>query len=406
MKDSERYTPLNERNPTSMKEPGKFRLADVVTVSITHMIHDIYSSFLAPILPLLIDKLNLSISLAGSLSVIQRIPSILNPLVGILAENIKVRYFVIVAPAITTLVMSLLGVASSYGILAIFLFVAGLSSVFFHVPGPVMIKHLSGRKLGKGMSFFMAGGETARTLGPLIIVAAVTQWGLEGSYKLIPFGVFASLIMYFRLRNIDLRQDFKQKKVRINYLAIFRKFIHTYTILGAIIFFRGAMRAALTLYLSVYLTQKGHTLWFAGISLSTLQLAGVFGTLTSGTLSDRVGRRPAMLIITIVTPLLMFFFLHASGFLLFIVLILTGFFLVSPTPVFLAIIHELDTKHLPFVNSIFMTISFLLNSLMLLMVGILGDHWGLDKTYLVSGFTAFFAIPFALMLPKKIKKDH
>jgi len=401
MKDTDRITFLSDNQPTSTKVTGKFRMADVTTVSITHMIHDIYSSFLAPILPLLIDKLGLSISLAGSLSVIQRLPSVLNPLVGILAENMKARYFIIFTPAITTVVMSLLGVAPSYGILAVLLFVAGLSSVFFHVPGPVMIKHLSGEKLGKGMSYFMAGGESARTLGPLIIVGAVTQWGLDSSYKLIPLGVFASLIMYTRLKNIDIRQDFKQRTAHVHYFSIFKTFIRTYFILGAIIFFRGAMRSALTLYLSVYLIQKGHTLWFAGISLSVLQLAGVLGTLVSGTVSDRIGRRPAMLIITTITPVLMFLFLQTNGLLLFVILILTGFFLVSPTPVFLAIIHELDTKHLLFVNSIYMTISFLLNSIMLLLVGLLSDYWGLDKTYLIAGFVAILAIPFTLMLPKK-----
>ena len=83
------------------------------------------------------------------------------------------------------------------------------------------------------------------------------------------------------------------------------------------------------------------------------------------------------------------------------ILIITGFFLVAPGPVMLAIVQEIDTKHLAFVNGIFMTISFGLSSIMLLLVGVLADNFGLDKTYSIAAIIALLAIPFAFLLPKK-----
>lgn len=388
--------------PKHNSKKARFQSGNVIIISFSHLLHDIYSSFLAPILPLLIDKLGMSLTAAGLLSVIQRIPSLFNPFVGIMAENMKIRYFVIFAPALTTIVMSLIGLAPGYLILAILLFVAGFSSTLYHVPSPVMIKRISGDKLGKGMSYFMVGGELARTLGPLIIVAAATHWGLEGTYKLIPFGILASIILFFRLRKIDLREDFIKTKEKPEYYKTFIKFLPTFAILGFMIFFRGAMKSALTLYLAVYLTEiKGNTLWFAAIALSVLQLAGVLGTFTSGTISDRIGRRTTMVIITMITPFLMWLFLNAHGVLTFPVLIVTGFFLVAPGPVMLAIIQELKTKHLAFVNGIYMTITFGFNSLMLLLVGVFSDHFGMEKTYIIAGLVATLSIPFAFMLPKK-----
>ncbi len=378
-----------------------FHTGDVVSISLAHLAHDIYTSFLAPILPLIVAKLGISLSMAGMLSVIQKIPSLFNPLVGIIADNFKVRYFVIFAPAITTVSMSLIGLAPNYFMLAVLLFITGISSTLFHVPSPVMIRHVSGNKLGMGMSFFMVGGELARTLGPLIIVAAVTQWGLEGSYKLIPFGLTASAILFFKLRKIDLREDFHKTRTKVSYASTYKQFSSTFLILGLIIFFRGAMKSALTLYLSVYLTSKGNSLWFSGIALSVIQFAGVIGTLTAGTLSDKVGRRTAMLVIAVASPLLMWVFLHSQGIYTFPILIVTGFFLVAPGPVMLAIVQEIDTEHRAFVNGIYMTISFALSSLMLLLVGFLSDHFGMDLTYQISSFTALLAIPFAMMLPKK-----
>ena len=82
-----------------MENKEKFQIGNVSTITIAHLIHDTYTAFLAPILPLIIEKFSISLSLAGLLSVIQRIPSLLNPFIGILADKMKVRYFVIFAPS-------------------------------------------------------------------------------------------------------------------------------------------------------------------------------------------------------------------------------------------------------------------------------------------------------------------
>jgi len=49
--------------------------------------HDIFTSFLAPLLPLIIQKLGLSLTLAGSLAAFQQLPSLINPFLGLLADR-------------------------------------------------------------------------------------------------------------------------------------------------------------------------------------------------------------------------------------------------------------------------------------------------------------------------------
>jgi FSR family fosmidomycin resistance protein-like MFS transporter len=92
-------------------ESSKFFLDRVLTIFGAHFIHDTYSSFLAPLLPILIDKLSLSYTQAGSLSAISQIPSLINPLIGYLDDKVNLRIFVILAPAITATTMSCLGLA-------------------------------------------------------------------------------------------------------------------------------------------------------------------------------------------------------------------------------------------------------------------------------------------------------
>lgn len=85
---------------------SKFQFNNVFTISFAHFAHDVYTSFLVPILPLIIEKLSISYSMVGLLKVIGSIPSLLNPVIGLLADRIKLRYIVIIMPAVTTIVMS------------------------------------------------------------------------------------------------------------------------------------------------------------------------------------------------------------------------------------------------------------------------------------------------------------
>lgn len=378
-----------------------FQTGNVTLISVAHFLHDAYSTYLPPILPLLIEKFGISLFLSGLLGVIQRIPNLLNPFIGIMAERVKVRYFVIFAPAVTTVAMSLIGVAPLYIVVAVLLFVSGLSSALFHVPAPVMISKLSGTRNGKGMSFFMFGGELASAVGPLILVAVVEIWGLAGTLRLIPFGIATSAVLWWRLRKISIQQEVYGSALKIDYLAIFRQFRPVFLNLGGIILFNGTLRATLILFLPVYLISEGENLWFAGVSLAVLQVSGAVGTLFSGSVSDRIGRRTTLLIATIASPLLMLLFLNTDGALRIITIVLLGVALMSPQSVMLASILDLDTKHKAFVNSIYMTMSFFVSALMAMAAGAIADHMGLARTFALFAVLSLAAIFFARRVPSK-----
>ena len=389
-----------------MQKPinNNFKTHDLILISIIHHLHDIYTSFLAPLLPLLIEKLAINYTMVSFLSVAQRIPSLLNPIIGIMADKFKVRYFIVIAPAITALSMSLIGVAPGYPFLLVILFISGISSTLFHVPTPVLVKKLSGNKIGKGMSYFMLGGELARTIGPLVILGVVSIWKLEGSYRLFPLGIVASIILYLKLRKIELRKDFESAKIDIKLWDTFKSFMPVFITMAGITFFRGAMKSALTLFLPIFIKDQGNSLWFAGISLSVLQLAGAFGTFIAGPISDKIGRKNTLLISAIITPLMMFIFINTQGLLVLIVLIFCGIFLFFPGPVMLAAVHDFDTKRGSFVNGIYFGMNFILNSITVFLVGYFSDKFGLENVYRFSIIWALLTIPFILRFKENNKE--
>lgn len=208
---------VNEATIPESKGPN-FDTGQVLTMSASHALHDTYSAFLPPLLPELIQRFSMTNAQAGLLSAFLQFPSVFQPLIGYLADRISLRYLVILAPGITATAMSLLGTAPSYLLIASLLTVAGLSSAGIHAIGPVMAGRVSGDRLGRGMSFWMVGGELGRTIGPILVVSAIVWFGLEGTIWLMLGGWGASILLYFRLRGIsgkptDLNQSLPWKDV-------------------------------------------------------------------------------------------------------------------------------------------------------------------------------------------------
>jgi FSR family fosmidomycin resistance protein-like MFS transporter len=385
-----------------MDQKQKFQTDNVTLLSVIHLLHDIYSSFLAPLRPLLLEKFGITLTAASFWDLIQRVPWFLNPFIGMIAEKTAARYFVIITPAITAVTMSLLGVAPSFTVVSILLFVMGISSAFFHVPSPVMVQKLSGDYTGRGMSFYMFGGEMARTLGPLVITGAVSIWGLEGTWKLIPFGLLASFILFFRLKNVKISEDFHKKKQHAGFWKTFKKLLPFFLVIIGITFFRAIMKSGLTAFLpTYYFNEKGETLWFANSALAVFQLAGAAGTILSGTISDRIGRKTSLIFISVLSPVFMFLFITTQGYWGFVFLLLLGIFVFAPGPVLLALVQDREKNKPVFANSIYMTVSFVSSALAVVLAGFIGDKVGLEETYRISAFLAVGAIPFVLMLKTK-----
>ena len=171
-----------------------------------------------------------------------------------------------------------------------------------------------------------------------------------------------------------------------------------------LIFTRSLMTASLTTYLPTYLTSQGANLWVAGASLTILQAAGVIGAFLAGPLSDHFGRRIILLISYITVPIFMFLFINTSSFFQIPLLILLGFFAISVVPVIMAVVIENAPENRSFANGIYMALSFIINALSILLVGIFADLVDFRFSFIISAAVLPLGLPFIFMLPKRNQK--
>ena len=368
----------------------QFQKSKVLLISFAHFTHDIFSALLAPILPLLIDKMGITLTQASLFDIARKIPALFNPVLGIIAERTNAKYFVILAPAITAISMGLLGIVNSYFLALLLLFIAGISATFFHIPSPAMIKEFSGKESGKGMSYFMAAGESARTIGPLLAAAVISMWGLEGILRLSILGIIASIFLYIKLK--DYTPKYKAKKFETAEIKkTLRKVSPFFIKLGSFMMLNYTSKFSLSLFLPVYLTQQGKSAEFGAIAFGIMQAGGILGAFYGGRISDKIGRKKALLFQTIGASLFLILFLITNS---IFILPFLGFFLFSQSPVLLAFTHDLKTDTPNFINSLYMFINFGISSLIVLFAGILGEHLGLFKTFEIAAILTLLSIPF------------
>ncbi|MHB0987990.1 MAG: MFS transporter [Bellilinea sp.] len=382
-------------------EDQKFQTDKVAVLSAGHSVQDTYQAFLPALLPILIEKFSLMKTEAGLLSVFSSFPSLLQPVIGYLADNVGPRYFVILAPGVSAVMMSLLGVAPTYLIAALLLIVAGISSASIHATGPVIAGRLSAQRLGMGMSFWMMGGEIGRVLGPLVIVSAVEYLKPRNTPWLAIGGVLTSVFLYFQLRNLNGRAFILAaappwrealKAMRPVLLPV-----------SAILLLRAFAFVSVTTFLPTYLTEQGANLMMAGASLSVMQAAGVAGAFLGGSLSDRLGRRPVLITGMVLTAVTLFAFTSLEGWVLFPLLLALGFSLLSVAPIIMAIVQESFPESRALANGVYMAVSFISSSIVAVLIGAIGDLSSLRTAYYVSAALALAGLPFILGLPR-VKK--
>ncbi len=384
------------------EENEKFQTEHVLTVSGGHFVHDTYTGFLPVLLPLIRDNLLISNSLAGSLIIWSQAPSLLNPFIGYIADRVSVRYFIILAPAITGTLIGVLGLASSYLAMAMILFAAGVSIAAFHAPAPALIGQVSGKNVGRGMSIFMAGGELGRTLGPIIIAALLAWFGIGGYWNISIVGWIVSIILFFRLRDLQARPS----KNSIPFRELWPQAQNYFLILLWLMSFRALLVVAVTIWLPTFMQDViGADQWISARSLTIVEGAGVVGALFAGTLSDRTGRRWMLMVLLIASPIFALLFMNSTGTMSIVLMLLVGITAISPTPVIMASVQDQFPDNRAFANGVMLAINFVTRGLAIWGVGALADVIGFQQAFFWSCILALLSVPATFLLPLGNEKE-
>ncbi|NOZ96074.1 MAG: MFS transporter [Acidobacteria bacterium] len=377
-----------------------FDTGSVGAIAAAHSIHDTYSAFLPPLLPVFVERLALSRAGAGLLTVFLQGPSIAQPWLGRLGDRVDPRPFVILTPAVTAVAMSLLGVAPGYAWLALLLSIAGCSSAALHAVGPALAGRRSGVAVGRAMGFWMVGGEAGRAMGPLVVASGIRLLGLKGTPWLMLGGLLASAMLFGRLRKIPWRRDLERHAPELHGARL-STLLPVMLPMAGLLTARAFILAVITTYLPLFLREAGGSLWASGAALTVVEVAGVAGALLGGAASDRWGRRRLIGGSMALTPLLVVVFVFGSTAVRLALLAPMGFVGLSVAPSLMAAVQDAFPADRGLANGIYQAMSFMVRSVVVVAAGAMADHLGIRTAFLICASLAFASLPLVLALPRR-----
>jgi FSR family fosmidomycin resistance protein-like MFS transporter len=375
-----------------------FQTKHVLSVSLAHALHDMYTSFLPPLLPALMARLSLSNTQAGLLAFISSSPSLLQPVIGHLADRTSLRYFVILTPALAATTMSLLGVAPRYAVAALLVGIAGLSSATFHASAPALAGRLSGGRLGRGLGLWTVGGYLGYAAGPILVATTVNLATLRGTPWLMIGGWIGSAILYLRLRGVTSRAA--SSEATNSWRRGLRGLRPILAPVSGIVMARAMSFAATLTFLPTLLTAQGLDLWFASIALSLVHLVSAGGALLAGSASDDLGRRTIVAVSILTAPLLLLALVFLPGWPQVPVLVGLGLTMPATHVILMALVQERCPDNRALATGVLLSLTFVSESLGALVLGAMADLFSLRLAFAVSAIVLLASLPLVLLLPR------
>lgn len=313
---------MSTNSPTS-----RARAASLACMTWTHFLNDGAAFYLPGILPAVLTALHQPLAMVGVIMAATYLGQALQPLAGMWADQTGGKMFIIVGLTACSIAGAMVGLAPNVAILLTLLLISGLGSTLFHPQALAAVRSLTERRHGAGLSLFLIGGELGRGAWPFLTSLIVVYCGFHNLW-IIALPTLVTLP--FMIRLIPSLPPRLQDAPKIQW----RRHRKPFLILVGFSAFRGLTVFGTIVFIPLMWKLRGGALVSGASIISTLLITGVIGQAAGGTVSDRVGRRPVLVLSSLAMLILVPLVAVAPGPFLWLVAALLGvamFSTFSPT---------------------------------------------------------------------------
>jgi len=369
----------------------------VLLLAGTHFILDGYGNILAPLLPLLITQLDLSLAAAGALQMCFQLASSVSQLgFGHVADRWRPRVLLIAGPLISVTFLPLVGLAPGAVGLAIVLIVGGLGAAAFHPPAAALVSRYSGQQRGLAMSFHITSGTLGQAIAPIAFAPFVQAFGLRATPILMVPAL--TVLAVALLRRVPRVERFHQAHSSGGISAL-RPYARPLTLLYLIVVLRTLTSMSFATFVPVMLTRRGLTLAEAGTAASLYFFATGLGGFFGGPSADRFGARRVIIASLVASVPLLALAPQLSGWPFVVTLAAGGLLLQSTLPVNVTFGQTIAPISAATVSSLMMGFAWGVGGLASPFVGLLADRIGIERTLTAMAAVPLLAAALAVPLP-------
>lgn len=384
-----------------MENKHSLQYSKIGVLSLAHMLNDLYSNYIPQMLPFLyVLNSGFTVTRAAILvSAFSITSSLTQPIFGFFMDRQGKRWLVYVGTLWMAIMLSLTGLVHNYALLVTLAGLAGLGTAVFHPQASTMVNVLSGDRKAVLLSGFVAFGNFGFALSPLLLVPLFQTYGLQATtVTVIPGILVAILLLLFSPRNNVLSGANPSFSVVLQTLKSSSREL---TAIVAVIAIRSLSYTGMLTILPLYFKSRNLSNIAASHLLTIMLAAGAIGGVMGGFLSDFYGRKRLIVGSLIISTPLFFAFLFTHGILSTIFLALAGASLLSSFSVTVIAAQEAIPENKALAAGLTMGFAGGLGGIAVILIGRIGDIWGL-----FSAVNVIFLLPILAGLVGLFMKSH
>jgi len=367
-------------------------------IASTHVVVDGYTNIYAPLLPLLIPHLNLSLATAGTLAMCFQMANSVSQLgFGALADRWRPRLLVMAGPLLAVVVLSFVGTATTPLMLGMILVTGGLGGAAFHPPAAALVYRLADHRKGLAMSAHLSGGSLGFSAAPILFAPFIAYMGLQWSPLIMIPGLIALSWTLRQVPPLTLPAAHERST-----FASLRPAAVPLALLYFTIVLRTATTYGFMTFAPILLTRRGFTIGEASAAISVYLFASGIGGFIGGPLSDRIGPRRVIVWSLIAAVPFMAVAPNLSPIGFTALLAIGGLLLQSTLPISVTFAQSFVNGGAATVSSLMMGFAWGMGSLAVPLIGVGADRFGIEQTLTAMAFVPLLAAALAWGLPSTV----
>ena len=367
----------------------------MAALSAGHCATDFANGALPALLPFMVDRFDLSYTLAATLMLASAASSsLIQPLFGTWSDRRGALWLLPTGVAVAGLGIALAAASPSYWLVLLLVVVSGLGVAAYHPEGSKFAAYASGRRRASGMSLFSIGGNVGYALGPTATTPLVLAFGLTGGLLLaVPTLAVAALL--FAL--VPFLATFVPERSLQSASGEDRP--GAFALLLGVIAFRSVAWFGLITFVPLWEVSLGHSKSHGSHLLSLMLLAGGIGTLAAGPIADRLGRRPVLVVSMLLVGPLTVVYVALGGVLGAVALALVGICVISTFGVSMVMAQEYLPRRIGMASGLSIGLSIGLGGIAAVALGAVADSVDLRAAMYAAAAAAVPGFVLAALLP-------
>ncbi len=407
---------------SAMQKRG-FDKAAMTSIIIAHTSVDMQTISLATLLPGLLASFKLDYSTAAAIVTANSLMiAVAQPLFGILGDRRPNRWLALIGCALCGLAMNTITWLPSYALIVAAAMLSGIGSALFHPEGLANTRLVSGDHTTTGTSWFFLGGNLGFGGGPLLVAFLTQRFGPHGAVGMIVPTLIGCLLLATQMhkfvgratvgvhkpedkaaKTTDRRPSTARRSPRSAFRAPTAVFVFVAFLLLLIVL-RSVAIEGLKTFIPLYFAQvTGKSAAEFAPLLASLSLAGIVGTIFSGPLADRVGRRNVMIWSMAVAAASVFIFLRSEGLVQLAAISIFGIATTAPWTITVTMVQDAMPNNLGLASGLTLGTAYGAAGIGVGLLGVMADHAGLPFTLQFITWIPVLVLVMSFFVPERAR---